>query len=146
VYNNREGGTQDKHTGVLRGKAFKCGDKGGSGMKADIGNTRIYIRPGSTDLRKACNGLAALVQEAMKLDPFNDAIYLFCNKKRKLLKGIWWDKTGFWLCQKRLEKERWPWPKSGEEAREIRPEELALLLKGIDFFKAHKTLEYKIAA
>jgi transposase len=115
-------------------------------MRTDWERTRIYIRPGSTDLRKAANGLTVLVQEAMKLDPFNDAVYLFCNKSRKLIKAVWWDKTGFWLAQKRLEKERWPWPGNEEEAREITAEELGLLLRGIDFFKAYVPLAYKKVA
>jgi transposase len=115
-------------------------------MKAELGNTRIFLRPGSTDLRKGAKGLVVLVQEALEKDPFSDAVYLFCNRERKLLKAVWWDRTGFWLAQKRLERDRWPWPESGEEAREIGAEELRLLLDGIDFFRAHTALDYKRAA
>ena len=104
---------------------------------------KIYIRPGYTDLRKASYGLTAIVQEEMKGDPFSGSVYLFCNRERKLLKAVYWDKTGFWLCQKRLEKEKYPWPSTMEAAREINGEELKMLLSGIDFFKAHKPLYYK---
>jgi transposase len=75
-------------------------------MTVDLSTARIFIRPGHTDLRKAVNGLTVLIQERMKGDPFSGSVYLFCNKGRKLLKAVWWDKTGFWLSQKRLERDR----------------------------------------
>ena len=112
-------------------------------MILDISAVRIFIRPGFTDLRKATNGLTVIVQEEMRHDPFSGSVYVFCNRDRKLLKAVYWDKSGFWLCQKRLEKEKYPWPATAEEAREIDGEELQMLLAGIDFFKAHKTLYYK---
>jgi transposase len=70
-------------------------------------------------------------------------VYVFCSRDRKLLKAVYWDKTGFWLCQKRLEKEKFPWPLTKEAVRELTGEELGMLLAGIDFFKAHKPLYYK---
>jgi transposase len=115
-------------------------------MRGEIENTRIFLKPGNTDLRKGAKGLTVMVQETLKLDPFSDAVYLFCNRERRLLKAVWWDRTGFWLIQKRLDKEKWPWPENGKEAREIQAEELKMLLRGIDFFSAHKTLSYKRVA
>ena len=112
-------------------------------MIFDLNKTRIFLRPGNTDLRKAVNGLTAIVQEDMAEDPFSGNVYLFCNRERRLLKAVYWDKSGFWLSQKRLEKERYPWPDTIEDVRELSGEELAMLLAGIDFFKAHKTLNYK---
>jgi transposase len=112
-------------------------------MTVDLSKARIFIRPGHTDLRKAVNGLTALVQEAMQGDPFSGSVYLFCNKGRKLLKAVWWDKTGFWLSQKRLEKEKWPWPENEGEAEELNAEQLGMLLEGIDFWKAHKPVYYQ---
>jgi transposase len=94
-------------------------------------------------LRKAVNGLTALVQENMKQDPFSGSVYLFCNRGRKLLKAVWWDRTGFWLSQKRLEKARFPWPVSAEETEELSREQLEMLLAGIDFWKAHKSVYYE---
>jgi transposase len=112
-------------------------------MNIDFSNVRIFIRPGNTDLRKAVNGLAVLVEQEMSGQPFSGNVYLFCNRDRKLIKAVWWDRTGFWLSQKRLEKEKYPWPETSEAARELSGEELSMLLKGIDFFRAHKTLYYK---
>jgi transposase len=81
-------------------------------MIPDLKKAKIYIRPGYTDLRKAVNGLSTIIQDGMKGDPLCGNVFLFCNKSRYLLKAVWWDRTGFWLAQKRLETERWPWPKN----------------------------------
>jgi len=115
-------------------------------MIVDLTKVRIYVRPGTTDLRKAVNGLSAIIQEGMKEDPFSGSVYIFCNQERKLIKAIYWDKTGFWLSQKRLEKDRYPWPGNAEEVMELTVEQLQMLLSGIDFFKAHKELFYKRVA
>jgi len=111
-------------------------------MLVDIQRYRFFIRPGFTDLRKAINGLTVLIQHEMKHDPFAEGLFLFCNRQRKLLKIVYWDANGFCLWQKRLEKQKFPWPETPEEAREISFNELSMLLAGIDFFKAHKKLSY----
>jgi len=112
-------------------------------MIIDLSKVRIYIRPGQTDMRKAVNGLTIIVQDTMELDPFSGSVYVFCSRDRKLLKAVYWDKSGFWLSQKRLEEEKFPWPETEEAVKELSGEELTMLLGGIDFFKAHKTLYYK---
>ena len=73
-------------------------------MILDLSKTRIFIRPGYTDMRKASKGLTLIIQDEMEQDPFSGSVYVFCNRARKLLKAVYWDSTGFWLCQKRLEK------------------------------------------
>ena len=115
-------------------------------MILDLSKARIFLRPGSTDLRKAVNGLSAIVQAEMEQDPFSGNVYIFCSRDRRLLKAAYWDKTGFWLSQKRLEKDKYPWPQDEAEARELTAEELRMLLAGIDFFKAHKEVIYKNVA
>jgi transposase len=112
-------------------------------MTVDLSRVKIYIRPGYTDLRKAVNGLTAIIQEGMELNPLSGSVFLFCNRSRKLLKAVWWDMTGFWLSQKRLEKDKFPWPEHEQAAEEIRVEEVKMLLSGIDFWKAHKPLLYQ---
>jgi len=115
-------------------------------MIIDLSKAKIFLRPGTTDLRKAVNGLSVIVQEDIKQDPFSGYVYLFCNREKKLLKAVYWDKTGFWLSQKRLEKNRFPWPQDEKEARELSAEELQMLLAGIDFFKAHREVIFKNVA
>jgi len=112
-------------------------------MIFDFSAVRIFLRPGTTDLRKAVNGLTVIVEEEIQQDPFSGNVYLFCNRERKLLKAVYWDKTGFWLSQKRLEKEKFPWPQNEKETRELTADELRMLLAGIDFFKAHKEVQYR---
>ena len=115
-------------------------------MIIDLSTVKIFLRPGTTDMRQAANGLTAIVQEAMQQDPFSGNVYVFCGRSRKVLKAVYWDKTGFWLSQKRLEEARFPWPRDAAEARELTAEQLRMLLSGIDFFKMHKELFYKKVA
>jgi transposase len=112
-------------------------------MILDLNTVKIYVRPGYTDLRKAVNGLTVMIQEQMEKDPFNGSVYLFCNRDRKLLKAVWWDKSGFWLSQKRLEKDKFPWPADEKAVEELNAAELRMLLSGIDFWKAHKPVYYE---
>lgn len=102
----------------------------------------IYIRTGSTDMRKSINGLSAIVQNDMELNPFESGYFVFCNKTRHLLKLIYWDKTGFALWYKRLEKDKFPWPMDKKEVQKLSAQQIQWLLSGIDFFKVHKRLEY----
>lgn len=112
-------------------------------MIFDFTNVSIYLKPGATDMRKQINGLTLLVQNDMKMNPLSGSLFMFCNKNRKLLKIVYWDKTGFAMWLKRLEKACFPWPKNKGEARALSFEQLKLLLSGIDFFKAHQTLHYE---
>lgn len=111
-------------------------------MFTDFSTYRFFIRPGITDLRKAINGLTIIIQNDMNVDPFSKSLFLFCNRQRKLLKVVYWDRNGFCLWQKRVEKETFPWPRSEEQARELSSEQVIMLLEGIDFFKAHKKLSF----
>lgn len=115
-------------------------------MTVDLSKVTVFIRPGVTDLRKAVNGLNSIIQEEMGQSPLDGNVYLFCSRNRKLLKGVYWDKTGFWLCQKRLEKSTWPWPCNEQAVMELSGEEVTMLLSGIDFFRAHKELHYSQTA
>ena len=111
-------------------------------MIVDFAKVSIYVKVGSTDMRKQINGLTIQVQEVMEKDPFSGSLFMFCNRQRKILKMIYWDRNGFWLFLKRLEKDKFPWPNTEEEVQEITREQFEMLLKGIDFWKAHKTLKY----
>lgn len=108
-------------------------------------NTRIFIRPGKTDFRKAINGLSALVHEQMSLDPYSGNYFVFCNRTRTLLKILYWDINGFCLWHKRLEADKFRWPKSESEVREMTRQEFQWLMQGLDFFNAHTEKNYSIA-
>ena len=111
-------------------------------MTLDLARVRIFVRPGITDMRKQINGLAAIVQEGMGCDPLDGSLYLFLGKTKRVLKAVYWDRNGFCLWQKRLERDRFPWPGTGEATREVDREELAMLLSGIDFWNAHRALTF----
>ena len=109
----------------------------------EVKEARIFIRPGATDMRKQINGLAVIIEQQMDCNVFEAALFLFCNGERRILKALYWDRTGFCLWQKRLEKHRFPWPRDVQQARtEIDAQKLHMLLDGIDFWSAHQELSY----
>jgi len=113
-------------------------------MFPKIDQIAIFIRPGTTDLRKGINGLIGLIEDEMELSSLSGSLFLFCNSQRKLMKALYWDTTGFCLWQKRLESTyRFPWPKREQEAQEIQREQLQMMLAGIDCWSAHEPLEYE---
>ncbi len=97
----------------------------------NFGNKRVYLACGHTDMRKNINGLSGIVQDSFRLDPFGEAIFVFCNRNRDRLKILEWDGDGFWLYFKRLEKGRFRWPKTGDEpTMTLNGEDLRILLGG----------------
>ena len=95
-------------------------------------NLKVYLAPGATDLRKSINGLSILVENQMELNPFSGYLFAFCNRKRTTVKILYWDRNGFCLWQKRLEKHRFSWPESRAEVLELDCRELRWLLEGLN--------------
>ena len=91
---------------------------------------KVYLATGVTDMRKQINGLVTLVEAAFKLSSGDAAVFVFCNRRRNRLKILEWDRDGFWLYFKRLERGRFPWPVATREYETIilSPEELSTLL------------------
>lgn len=115
-------------------------------MLLSSAQTRVYLALGNTDMRKAINGLSILVQESMDLDPFSGHLFVFCNRKRNILKILYWDRNGFCLWNKRLEKHFFRWPESSEEVMKIDQRELMWLVDGLEINqrKAHEKLSYSL--
>ena len=111
-------------------------------MRIDWSKIKIFLRPGITDMRKQINGLSIITEADMKLNPLSGNLFLFCNRKRQILKCLYWDQNGFCLWQKRLECDKFPWPDNEETACELSESELNMLLSGIDFFHKHKKLSF----
>ena len=107
-------------------------------------NIKVYLAMGSTDMRKSINGLSILVSEQFELDPFSGHLFAFCNRKQNMIKILYWDRNGFCLWHKRLEKHFFRWPSSKKEIMAIGKRELTWLMDGIDIHQkqAHKTLQY----
>ena len=92
----------------------------------------VYLACGITDMRKSIDGLAALVQESFKLDPFSPCLFVFCNRERNKLKILHWQHNGFWLYYRRLERGRFEWPDSGSnKTLAVTRRELNWLLDGL---------------
>ena len=104
---------------------------------------RVYLAVGSTDMRKAINGLSILVEQAMDLNPFSGDLFVFCNRRRNIIKILYWDRNGFCLWHKRLEEHRFKWPQSEQEVMTIDRHQLQWLLYGLDIADAHKQLYYQ---
>ena len=66
---------------------------------------------GAPHNRKGINGLAVLVEEALHHDPFSEQLFVFCNRTRDKIKILYWERNGFCLWQKRLERARFKWPR-----------------------------------
>jgi len=97
----------------------------------NLKDRRVYLACGGTDMRKSINGLMVLVESSFSLDPFDGALFVFCNKNRDRLKILEWDGDGFWLHFKRLEGGHFRWPAVGGEATmTLSGEELNYLLGG----------------
>jgi transposase len=94
--------------------------------------TQIFLVSGATDMRKSFNGLMAIVEEELKRDPLSGHLFVFSNAKRNRIKVLFWDRTGLWVCAKRLERGTFAWPSGGEAAVEMTAAELALIIGGID--------------
>lgn len=111
-------------------------------------STKVYLAVGSTDMRKQINGLAILVEQGMELDVFSGSVFVFCNRRRSTVKALYWDRNGFCLWQKRLEKDRFRWPGKAEEVMTISPRELRWLLDGLELVQggAHRKIQYTSVA
>ena len=91
----------------------------------------VYIACGYTDLRRGIDGLASLVQQQFQLDPFTNALFLFCGRRRDRIKGLYWEGDGFVLVYKRLEQGSYQWPRSVNEVRALTPQQYRWLMEGL---------------
>lgn len=115
-------------------------------MKMFVDTPAIYLRRDFVDFRRSINGLVTIVEMEMDISPFTDAIFVFTNKKRDKLKIVYWDKTGFAMWYKRLDKNKFKWPtKVQQTTLNLSEQQLHWLLGGYDVI-GHPTLHYKAVA
>ena len=89
------------------------------------------------DLRASFNRLFALTQSVLEQDPLSGHWFVFTNQDRNRVKVLFWDGSGLWVCAKRLERGRFGWPAAnGTRSLLMRPEELAMLINGMDLTQA----------
>lgn len=104
----------------------------------------VYICCEPVDFRKGLRALAVLVESQLQLDPFSTQLYVFQNRQRSGVKIIYWERNGFCLWHKKLERERFRWPRAEGAVMAVTGQELNWLLDGYDIgaMKPHKTLCY----
>ena len=107
--------------------------------------TRIYVALGATDMRKGYDGLYGMVRDKLGLEVRSGHLFLFANARRNRLKILYWDGSGLWICAKRLEGGRFSWPVAEDQADRVTlsPEELSLLLGGIDLTRTRRKDWYR---
>ncbi len=91
---------------------------------------RILAYNEPVDMRKSFNGLVALVQGVLEENPLSGSLFVFFNRRGNYLKLVTWDRTGFCLFAKKLERGRFRLP-SGESKQEISEQQFRLILDGI---------------
>lgn len=95
------------------------------------GVAKIYLVTGYTDMRKSIQGLMGIIRDTYAMDPFSNALYLFCGRRCDRLKALHHDKDGFVLYYKRLDNGRYQWPRNASEVRPLSRQEYRWLLEGL---------------
>lgn len=103
-------------------------------MLGDISSVdAIYIVCGHTDMRKSIDGLCAIIQEQLKMDPTGNALYLFCGKRRDRIKALLHEHDGFVLLYKRLSADgSYKWPRDKSEVKTLTWREFDWLMSGLE--------------
>jgi len=108
-------------------------------------NLRYFLCISSIDMRNGFDGLAGIVRNHLKKDPISGDLFIFLNKTRTHIKLLYWDGDGFALFHKRLERGRYAFTAYNEPSKQIKREELLMLLEGLSFGKMDKKKRYKFA-
>lgn len=117
----------------------------------------VWLAREPQDFRKGINGLSIVVEEQLAHDPFSGHLFVFINKRRDKIKVLYWERSGFCLWHKRLEKERFKWPehlpgdvtsprgKGVGETIVLDGQQLNWLLDGYDLaaMRPHRSLCYR---
>lgn len=91
----------------------------------------VYLACGKTDLRRGIDGLVAMVQTELKLDPYTSSMFLFCGNKLDRIKVLIYDGDGFSVLYKRLENGKFKWPRDNNEAKQLTEREFAWFCDGL---------------
>lgn len=115
-------------------------------MMRPSAEAQVYLCRQPVDFRKGVAGLSVLVEQALGLDPFAQALFVFANVQCNKIKILYWDRNGFFLWYRRLEKERFKWPHHLEDDTvALSGSELNWLLDGFDVWRhpPHKILKFQ---
>lgn len=106
-------------------------------------NIRIWFYKPPTDMRKSFNGLSALVKTQLQDNPLNGAFYVFVNRKRTLMKILFFDRNGYCIWFKKLEQGAFQLPETDKQKIELDFTHLKLIVEGIDLNRIHRRKRYK---
>jgi transposase len=101
------------------------------------GRTLVVVAP--VDMRLGADGLSLCVQ-ALGADAFDGSAYLFTNKRGNRLKMLAWDGNGVWLCQRRLQRGHFTWPRPGDAFFNLTPAQWEWLVAGADWQRLEAAL------
>lgn len=105
-------------------------------------NLRYFLCCSTVDMRNGFDGLSGIVRNYLKKDPVSGDIFIFLNKTRTHIKLLYWDGDGFALFYKRLERGRYALPAHNGLSKQIKREELLMLLEGLSFKKIKRKKRY----
>ena len=131
--------THHRRRGRRRDGAGARGQGAGAPMIPVPAGVRVWLATGHTDMRKGFDGLALIVQEALKRDPHSGHLFVFRGRRGDLIKCLWHDGQGPCLFAKRLERGRFLWPTTADGTVTISAAQLGYLLEGIDWRMPQKT-------
>ncbi len=113
-------------------------------MKAANDFENIFLHREAVDMRCGMNGLSQIVQSAEIGEFSGKNLFVFCGRRRNSLKVLYFDRSGFCLWQKRLDRERFPWPKKlTAEIMRLTPAQFSWLIEGFDVWNIKPFEEIK---
>ena len=95
--------------------------------------TKVWLAAGVTDMRKGFQGLSAVAQTVLHEDPLSGHVFVFRGRSGDRVKVLWWDRQGFCLFYKTLDKATFVWPSAKDGKVSITPAQLSSLLEGMDW-------------
>jgi transposase len=117
-------------------------------MRPPNNGVEVYLCLDPVDFRKQIDGLAAIVQDELSLNPFSEQLFCFTNRRRNRVELLYWEHSAFVLWMKRLERERFHWARGEEATVTLTGQQLNWLLDGFDLsrWQPHRRLEYQWVA
>jgi transposase len=116
-------------------------------LRPDRDIERVYLHRAPVDMRKQMDGLSILAMDVLRQDPMSGSMFVFINARRNKLKILVWERNGFIVWYKRLEQQRFHWPRASAEAvLTLTGQQLNWLLDGYDVWrmKAHEVLNFTV--
>jgi transposase len=105
---------------------------------------RIFVATAPTNMHLSFDRLAALARDVLAQDPLSGHLFAFFNRSGDRVKILYWDRSGFCLWYKRLERGVFHLPRAGAPQLELEPAELMLLLDGIELTRATRHPRYTV--